>query len=154
VGSYVVIYPHENAGRGRLATARSSTSFIGRKLFGDVRLRSPSGEENDWVAPLYLFFKIYIVETKWDATIGRYRKRTLNTDLAFVRWYQELPNSDSTQSPQFQWAVTPRRRGAKAPPRPWVTVEDNSSIMSLEQMVPKNTTVHGKFTVYRYVWFK
>jgi hypothetical protein len=127
---------------------------MGRKLFGDVRLRSPSDEENDWVVRLYLLFRIYIVETKWDATIGRYQKRTLNKDLAFIRWYQELPNSDSTQSPQFQWAVTPRRRGAKVPPRPWVTVEDISSIMSLEQMVPKNTTVNGKFTVYRNVWFK
>jgi hypothetical protein len=120
-------------------------------VFGDNRLRSPSDEENDWVARLYLLFKIYIVETKWDAIIGRYRKRTLNKDLAFVSWYQELRNSDSMQSPQFQWAVTPRRRGAKAPPRSWVTVEDISSIMSLEQMVPKNTTVNGKFTVYQNV---
>jgi hypothetical protein len=127
---------------------------MGRKLFGDVRLRSLRDEENDWVARLYLLFKIYIVETKWDATIGRYQKRTLNKDLAFVRWYQELPNSDSTQRPQFQWAVTPRRRGAKAPPRPWITVEGISSIMSLEQMVHKNTTVNGKLTVYRDVWFK
>jgi hypothetical protein len=138
---YVV--PHEG-GREKLQAARATTEYYGRPVFSDLAMVSPAGER--WYARAIIFFKAYEEISEWDELrMQRVRGGKVH-NLVLLRRYKITGWTDAVKCEILEWD--------SAAGKPWISVEDISSIQSVEMVLPKTTQARGKELWYRNRYFR
>jgi hypothetical protein len=94
----------------------------------------------------YYIFKAYKEISEWDELqMQRVRGEKVH-DLVLLRWYKITGWTDAVKCETLKWD--------SAAGKPWISVEDISSIQSVEMVLPKITQIRGKELWYRNRYFR
>jgi hypothetical protein len=105
---------------------------------------SPAGER--WYAWANIFFKAYEEISEWDVLrMQRVRDEKVH-DLVLLRWYKITGWTDAVKCEILE--------RVSAAGKPWISVEDISSIQSVEMVLQKKTQTRGKELWYRNRYFR
>jgi hypothetical protein len=127
-----------------LQAARATTEYYGRPVFSDLAMVSPAGER--WYARAIIFFKAYEEISEWnELRMQRVRGEKVH-DLVLLRWYKKTGWTDAVKCEILEWDSVAGK--------PWISVEDISSVQSVEMVLPKTTQTRGKELWYRNRYFR
>jgi hypothetical protein len=138
VSGYIV--PHKD-GRGRLQPARAWPEYHGRPCYSDISVAG--ADDKTWYGHALLFFRAGKRDSEWDEKAHKRFAVIKWMDLLFLRWYKRTGHRDAVTCDIYEWE---RMAGRSEGPR--LSVEPLSSVISVEQLVPKTTGTRDKEMFY------
>jgi hypothetical protein len=98
------------------------------------------------VCTSFIFFEAYEEISAWDELRMQRMRGEKVHDLVLLRWYKITGWTDAVKCEILEWD--------SAAGKPWISVEDISSIPSVEMVLPKTTQTRGKDLKYRSRYFR
>jgi hypothetical protein len=128
-------------GRGRLQPARAWPEYFGRPCYSDISVAG--ADDETWYGRALLFFQAWKHESMWDKRAHQRVPIVVWKDLVFIRWYKKTGYRDAVTCNIYEWE---QMAGSTEGPR--LSVEALTSVIAVEQLLPKTTGTQDNFMFY------